>query len=70
MHGDYYGHVVYIEAVEKTITGVNVYYSDTFTGRNVNEQGGVTVLSFEDFIVKFTGGAYHDEPIFQGYIQF
>ena len=70
--GHSYGHVVYIEAVERTTDGVYVYVSDTYQDKNEEKQGAVIALPFDEFLTYTTSrkGQYENEPFFQGYIQF
>jgi len=64
----YYGHVQYIERVEK-INGVTwVYFSDSNDSRGT---GTIHTKIYADFIAQYSGGtAYEEEPIFQGFVQF
>lgn len=69
--GGYYGHVVFIEAVEIVNNETFVYYSDTYIGKDQLLQGAVDKISLEEFITLYDHKEpYEDEPIFQGYIQF
>ncbi len=74
LYNGYYGHIVFVEAVEYTQTDTYVYYSDTWVGKSTT-QGAVNKKTLEKFVsmydkrspVEYDTG--EKEPIFQGYIK-
>ncbi|MCL2634395.1 MAG: hypothetical protein FWD34_07790, partial [Oscillospiraceae bacterium] len=63
---DFYGHVVFIEAVEHTPDGVFIYYSESNTGKGI---GTITKIEFESFTKMYDKKtAYPGEDIYQGFI--
>ena len=73
--GDFYGHVVFIEAIEvdgdkeKEGNQTYVYYSDSYAAKAT--KGQIVRKSLEDFCNMYSSNPnYNGEPILQGYLQF
>ena len=65
----YYGHIVFIDAVEIVNGETTVYYSDTYVGKST-VQGKINKKSLEDFIALYDDRTPIDgESVFQGYVK-